>query len=119
MPWDIQITKENNLPTGFAVPWVVRVYIAPVGGAPEPEQPRQRLKFPRYVPDSVVDGKVVTAAEAFIIWRKKYINYLIDEVSRGIARSELCQEIVNNIEGPAARILLQTALTALLGNTLM
>ena len=52
----------------------------------------------------------MSSAEAYVIWRKRYVNYLIDELCRGVARSELARELINNTEGPAAGILLDVTI---------
>lgn len=112
MPWHVAVVE--NLPAVFAAPWVNRAWRQPVAGqGPQVELdvPRQRLKFPRYQQDMInSDGKLEPAQEAYVNWRKRYINYLIDELCRGVTRAELCRELVNNIDGLASPMLLDLPL---------
>lgn len=66
------------------------------------EAHRQRLKYPIYIP--AAPGK--PANEPFRLCRKKYENYAIDEMKRGLTRSELAREMVHNMQGLLSSVLL-------------
>ena len=105
MPWTT--TVRDVLPAGYRLPLVDGVHTAPPTGTTEvQEHSRQRLKFPRYVPNSIQQGHLVEAEDTCATWRKRYENYLTDELCQGVARVELCEELVNNIEGLAGSLFL-------------
>lgn len=87
------------VPPGWLVPCVQPRERDPnEEGAP----PRQRLKYPIYIPRTPQNEP----SEPYVTWRKRYMNYAIDELRRGITRPELARELVNNCQGPLATVLL-------------